>query len=104
MINRIMASGNTFPSPCGVSFILMKRYRNYLEKFNRMVSFRLLTELYSFLFIIPQYINTVGSDMFPSPYGVSFIIIKYVWKTIRNLYNSRFRLLTELYSFLLKRM
>ena len=93
-----------------------------------MQSFRLLTEYYSFLFneyekqwcsqgsnvsvslrsIIHSYSmstknNGVVKDlMFPSPYGVLFILIKNRGDYMGVLLNG-FRLLTEYYSFLLKK-
>ena len=86
-----------FPSPYGVSFILM--YQRYFK--NAIgISFRLLTELYSFLqelkgiykghfqafpspygvlfiliFIVDRYKSGTLSKGFPSPYGVLFILI-----------------------------
>ena len=50
MINRIMASGNTFPSPYGLIFILTG------------IKMKLLN---------------VSNHKFPSPYGVIFILIEY---------------------------
>ena len=63
-----------FPSPYGVSFILILEYEKD----------------YTFL-----------DYMFPSPYGVSFILIKnFNWEFIRDKYYLCFRLLTEYHSFL----
>ena len=62
-----------FPSPYGVSFILMLK----LEKMDiqkKISNFRLLTEYHSFLsdkYEMDGYFYTE----FPSPYGVSFILI-----------------------------
>ena len=84
-----------FPSPYGVSFILILRnvfnliyeegfrllteYHSFLytrefiqpSKF----SFRLLTEYHSFLYKFKATYR-LGRHMFPSPYGVSFILIR----------------------------
>ena len=62
-------------------------------------SFRLLTELYSFLFKVEATgINEVIK--FPSPYGVIFILIGIVVVSVGRILYDGFRLLTELYSFL----
>ena len=65
-----------FPSPYGVSFILM-----FVDKVDdavgNFISFRLLTEYHSFL--LKKSRVTIGNKAileFPSPYGVSFILIQ----------------------------
>ena len=63
-----------FPSPYGVIFIL----------------------IYSFM-----YLSKIDCGLFPSPYGVSFILIKKNL-LIEQKTSMSFRLLMELYSFLLK--
>ena len=89
-----------FPSPYGVSFILIKKRCSNRAKHN--VGFRLLTEYHSFLFnkcfnwnyyrgsqsfrLLTEYHSFLLKDeivtvvdkeyKFPSPYGVSFILIK----------------------------
>ena len=64
-----------FPSPYGVIFILMRNHMDFVNQCN-INSFRLLTELYSFLHqeadILMQEEDIIE---FPSPYGVSFILI-----------------------------
>ena len=61
-----------FPSPYGVSFILILR-----NVFNLIYEegFRLLTEYHSFLYKFKATYR-LGRHMFPSPYGVSFILIR----------------------------
>ena len=64
-------------------------------------SFRLITEIHSFLLLLSKSINVFTLLKFPSPYGVSFILIniKVVEEMAKNQYS--FRLLTEYHSFLL---
>ena len=79
----ILTRGNTskkkerlgeFPSPYGVIFILMCFLKYWMTLF--FLSFRLLTELYSFLFK-SDISDTIGAGVaFPSPYGVIFILIQ----------------------------
>ena len=86
-----------FPSPYGVSFILMlehikiigklgesfrllTEYHSFLSQkpiLSVLVStrFRLLTEYHSFLFRASEGCNLRIINGFPSPYGVSFILI-----------------------------
>ena len=63
-----------FPSPYGVSFILIYGNIRYINDDNAL-SFRLLTEYHSFL--LKGFIFSMNDlDMeFPSPYGVSFILM-----------------------------
>ena len=63
-----------------------------------VVSFRLLTEYHSFL--CKKDILKVMVNEFPSPYGVSFILIIDVLKNYITLKSYSFRLLTEYHSFL----
>ena len=88
-----------FPSPYGVSFILiyisiaiviyifliknfrlLTEYHSFLYKWNfskttgKHRNFRLLTEYHSFLFKKIG-VNGYNTSRFPSPYGVSFILI-----------------------------
>ena len=116
-----------FPSPYGVSFILMflNTTCKALEKF---ISFRLLTEYHSFLFVqyfLLIYHHKLGVSVslrsiihsyidgnfkkyknylirFPSPYGVSFILmfLNTTCKALEKFIS--FRLLTEYHSFLFK--
>ena len=63
-----------FPSPYGVSFILIKvsvSHRLHNEK-----GFRLLTEYHSFLSEELAKLEKFKNMSFPSPYGVSFILIQ----------------------------
>ena len=65
-----------FPSPYGVSFILI--YIKTIKGVDKMeVSFRLLTEYHSFLCKAFNKDKTLSGMLvvFPSPYGVSFILI-----------------------------
>ena len=64
-----------FPSPYGVSFILIIQLFSF-SKFIHLSSFRLLTEYHSFLLkhIFENSKNGFYIE-FPSPYGVSFILI-----------------------------
>ena len=45
--------------------------------FHLLESFRLLTKLYSFLLSFMELIALFRTNTFPSPYGVSFILISY---------------------------
>ena len=63
-----------FPSPCGVLFILIKNNLSWL-KMEHLVGFRLLTEYYSFLYLRKVLKRKEELNAFPSPYGVSFILI-----------------------------
>ena len=89
------------------SFRLLTEYHSFLFKkvltFNsEYASFRLLTEYHSFLFNGEiKGIELVQLCKFPSPYGVSFILIQE--DIIYNHYYDviSFRLLTEYHSFLL---
>ena len=97
-----------FPSPYGVSFILIKFKSNSIEV--KLLGFRLLTEYHSFLFekICYNTIRELGREVcvsvslrsiihsynltfklypftsitFPSPYGVSFILIRHRQRVI----------------------
>ena len=71
---------------------------NEIEK---LESFRLLTEYHSFLYVNVYY-NSKSSkkSRFPSPYGVSFILILEMLDYILNNSSNSFRLLTEYHSFL----
>ena len=62
-----------FPSPYGVSFILIDRYvyQYYIDD-----SFRLLMEYHSFLLTQMKKLLENKIVGFPSPYGVSFILIR----------------------------
>ena len=100
-----------FPSPCGVSFILIESYTTLYTSNNRCIvsvslrsiihsylkvcyhckcqggmstSFRLLAEYHSFLYdALP--IGIVPYE-FPSPCGVSFILIN-IWRYLKWLKN-----------------
>ena len=91
-----------FPSPYGVSFILMKFFIAYDKNSIIFYGFRLLTEYHSFLFVL----DTMGAyvhymEKFPSPYGVSFILMNtHLTQTLLLIIVSSFRLLTEYHSFL----
>ena len=64
-----------FPSPYGVSFILIQMLYFWLVD-NGYINFRLLTEYHSFLFF--SHTTSKHRNLFlkfPSPYGVSFILI-----------------------------
>ena len=63
-----------------------------------MTSFRLLTEYRSFLFLSLALSNIEDAITFPSPYGVSFILIEA--NNTKQLAIYGFRLLTEYRSFL----
>ena len=62
-----------FPSPYGVIFILIRPEIN--KQFALLNGFRLLTELYSFLYAYDMFWFSCGQSKFPSPYGVIFILI-----------------------------
>ena len=63
-----------FPSPYGVIFILTFKTCN--SECIYRIRFRLLTEYHSFLFITHEWLITFDViPAFPSPYGVSFILI-----------------------------
>ena len=68
----------------------------------QVLSFRLLTEYHSFLSInINDVLELLFNTSFPSPYGVSFILMDLIFQS----YNTviaiiSFRLLTEYHSFL----
>ena len=67
----------SFPSPYGVSFILIKAkmINQSLKKWT--FGFRLLMEYHSFLFKETNYHRSNRFiTKFPSPYGVSFILIQ----------------------------
>ena len=64
------------------------------------ISFRLLTELYSFLLFILMILYKVIHFLFPSPYGVIFILTNFSRIVKKRARRICFRLLTELYSFL----
>ena len=63
-------------------------------------SFRLLMEYHSFLFYFWNYDRSIGFKWFPSPYGVSFILICIVNAMNEKGYTYCFRLLMEYHSFL----
>ena len=65
------------------------------------MSFRLLTEYHSFLLKNKHNPLALASGHgFPSPYGVSFILISCLNLILKDLRRSSFRLLTEYHSFL----
>ena len=89
----------TFPSPYGVIFILIYEGK-LVYHFTLKMSFRLLTELYSFLFwndSVPTFIQTTNSFRLLTEL-YSFLLKK--WLTVNIRLTVSFRLLTELYSFL----
>ena len=88
-----------FPSPYGVLFILIV-YGWDGTRSEPELSFRLLTEYYSFLLLKDLAREVYYYGGFPSPYGVLFILIIWTTEGIYNVFC--FRLLTEYYSFLLK--
>ena len=94
----MMKFQSIFPSPCGVSFILIL---NFIFKVDVIYNgFRLLAEYHSFLFTDYEIQLTQILKEFPSPCGVSFILIK----TCKILSDKKielcFRLLAEYHSFL----
>ena len=71
----IKFKNGAFPSPYGVSFILMVRL-GHLNRYILFDGFRLLTEYHSFLYTVELPIKVVSvENTFPSPYGVSFILM-----------------------------
>ena len=64
-----------FPSPYGVIFILTWQGHWKLNKNPNLSGFRLPTELYSFLLEYHMTMKDTMNEEFPSPYGVSFILI-----------------------------
>ena len=125
-INFKYDSENEFPSPYGVSFILIldMSWDIYLEDCKVSVSlrsiihsylwiednnlhikakkgFRLLTEYHSFLYEDNMKTINIKGKKFPSPYGVSFILMSSFQDCISPKKVARFRLLTEYHSFLL---
>ena len=72
--------------------------------YKNIFGFRLLTEYHSFLFGTREVIYMIKKvKKFPSPYGVSFIlIIKVALNSNKFLLKLCFRLLTEYHSFLLE--
>ena len=91
-------SKNEFPSPYGVSFILMsKNWYFKLKILNLWVSVSLRSIIHSY----PRFFSddNIYPLLFPSPYGVSFILISYIASISFKFYVS-FRLLTEYHSFL----
>ena len=86
-----------FPSPYGVIFILTILFLFLFEKKNRI-----FPSPYRVIFILTRENGLIEKqeEMFLSPYGVSFILI-YDTTIQRNCGRFSFRLLTELYSFLL---
>ena len=70
----------------------------YIE--NPYLSFRLLMEYHSFLRTCNDVIEWAEENGFPSPYGVSFILISILIFSRESEGNKSFRLLTKLYSFL----
>ena len=62
-----------FPSPYGVSFILIMMVACGVQVPNNP-GFRLLTEYHSFLWVYERS-KKQTTTKFPSPYGVSFILI-----------------------------
>ena len=86
-------------------FRLLMEYHSFLlikcsNQLMVIISFRLLMEYHSFLFLSDYSKGTKVSE-FPSPYGVIFILTKIVSKSFTTHQAKNFRLLTELYSFLL---
>ena len=71
---RICKCYSWFPSPYGVSFILINNCNNW-EEVEEYFSFRLLTEYHLFLFNYDITLIDKNTNKFPSPYGVSFILI-----------------------------
>ena len=71
---------SSFPSPYGVSFILMSSKDSTYSIIT--ISFRLLMEYHSFLLNnnVKLYAVVFGFE-FPSPYGVSFILILWLKKS-----------------------
>ena len=86
-----------FPSPYGVSFILIDYHFNY-EKVCGEVSVSLRSIVHSYELIITPI--KVYKIEFPSPYGVSFILIIKLELCYKSFYPKSFRLLTEYRSFL----
>ena len=72
-----------------ISFRLLTELYSFLLKIKQGVmtnvksSFRLLTELYSFLLEYHMTMKDTMNEEFPSPYGVSFILIKWSCRSIR---------------------
>ena len=91
----------SFPSPYGVSFILIKMTNVADECFDKKtVSVSLRSIIHSYLFNLVNLLNVISIKKFPSPYGVSFILIR-KWISFRlDSETIGFRLLTEYHSFL----
>ena len=68
--------------PFFLCFRLLMEYHSFLFRLVILIvlviilSFRLLMEYHSFLFLSINTFKTCNSEWFPSPYGVSFILIK----------------------------
>ena len=72
-----------FPSPYRVSFIPICIYWYYQWNY-KFLCFRLLTEYHSFLFTKETALMKFLMNTFPSPYGVSFILIINFYQDIEN--------------------
>ena len=96
----IYTKNKKFPSPYGVSFILI--LKDFTSKdLKNVLCFRLLTEYHSFLCLINvemKYYLYITSFRLLTEYH-SFLLIK-LWKFLK-VYLQSFRLLTEYHSFLL---
>ncbi|KGE63349.1 hypothetical protein FSAG_002359 [Fusobacterium periodonticum 2_1_31] len=88
-----------FPSPYGVSFILMQ-LMNYLAGINELQSFRLLTEYHSFLSKeLKKYIaEFMGFRLLTEYHSFLFYLVQLNNNLNKNILG--FRLLTEYHSFL----
>ena len=64
-----------FPSPYGVSFILIYKKRNFISYEEFVVSVSLRSIIHSYFLITGRVLKTDEIE-FPSPYGVSFILIQ----------------------------
>ena len=89
-----------FPSPYGVSFILIDRMRKANETNYQFVSVSLRSIIHSYIMVI--YTDNAIYKVFPSPYGVSFILMS---DNIAMFFEETngFRLLTEYHSFLYRK-
>ena len=88
-----------FPSPYGVSFILIykKCFQHIYIKIYVSVSLRSIIHSYERW---RRYRSYKRKSKFPSPYGVSFILMDMIIEAVADTIVLGFRLLTEYHSFL----
>ena len=80
--NTTPAMASRFPSPYGVSFILMETIWN-VSKAAMIVSVSLWSIIHSYNKMSVKYDKKLMLKAFPSPYGVSFILISYITQNFR---------------------